>query len=133
MPILLRKDRINLTSPENQPGTSAVGVGRLNHLATFHGPMTNSRQPTKLSVLSVALPSPTSKLDLLSLALLLPHWFSTKCSHGSLFHSHRGSPHLQQIHTQASAENCTHPQQSVHILQPHCSYILYPSHSTRNS
>ena len=106
---------------------------RLNYLTIFYGLMINSRQPIKLSVLSVVLPSPPSKLGLLSVPLLLPHWFSTKCSHGSLFHSHRGSPHLQQIHTQASAENCTHPQQSVHILQPHRSNILYPSHFTRNS
>ena len=87
----------------------------------------------KLSVVSVVLPSPPSKLGLLSLPLLPPHWFSTKCSHGSQFHSYRGFPHLQQIHTQASAENRTHPQQSVHILQPHSSYTLYPSHSTRKS
>ena len=106
---------------------------RLNYLTIFYGLMINSRQPIKLSVLCVVLPSPPSKLGLLYVPLLPPHWFSTKCSHGSLFHSHRGCPHLQQVDTQASAENCPHPQQSVHILQPHSSYILHPSHSTRNS
>ena len=42
-------------------------------------------------------------------------------------------PHLQQIHTQALAENGTHPQQSAHILQPHHSHILNPSDSARVS
>ena len=38
-------------------------------------------------------------------------------------------PNLQQIHTQALAENCTYPQQPVHTLQLHHSHILNPSHS----
>ena len=59
----------------------AVGVGRLNHRTVI---TTNSRLATKLGFLSVALPppAPSTKLDLLSLPLLPPHWFSTKCSYG---------------------------------------------------
>ena len=117
-----------LASPGIWTRASAVAALHFNHYAIIYHSMANSRQPIKLSVLSV--PPPPSKLGLLSLPLLPPHWFSTKCSHGSPFHPHRGSPHLKLIHTQALAENHIHPQQSVHILQPHCSYTLYPSHST---
>ena len=77
---------------------------------------------------SVALlpPSPT-KSGLPPLPLLPPHWFSTKRFHDSPFHSQR-FPYLQQIHTHALAENCTHLQQSPHILPPHRCYILNLSH-----
>ena len=94
---------------------SAVGAGRLNHHAIIYCHMENSRQARKIGVLSVTLDPH------LSLPLLLPHWFSTKHSHGSPFHFHRGFPHVQQIHTQTLAKNRTHPQQSAHILQPHLS------------
>ena len=84
----------------------------------------------EIRVLSVALLSPRlpTRSGLPPLALLPPHWFSTKCSHDSPFHSQR-FPYLQQIHTQALAENRTHLQQSPHILPPHRSYILNLSHS----
>ena len=62
------------------------------------------------------------------LPLLPPHWFSTKRSHDSLFHSQM-FPYLQQIHTQALAKNRTHLQQSPHILPPHRSNTLNLSHS----
>ena len=65
-------------------------------------------------------------------ACLTPHWFSTHVpivAHSTPI----GVTHLQQIHTQALAENRTHLQQSARTLQLHRSHILNPSHSTRVS
>ena len=121
-----------------QTRASAVGVGRLNHHAIIYRRMANFRQATKLGILSVAPPPPPPpprhyphQIRISISASPAPYWLSLKCSNGSPFHSHRGCPHLQQIHTQASTENRT--QQSAHMLQSHRSYILNPSHSARVS
>ena len=138
MPISLRLDRINLVSPEIRSRTSLVGVGLLSHHAIIFHRQAKSRLSSKLGILSVALSSlPLStplctKLGFLSLSILPPHWFSTKHSHGSPF-CKRFPPPLEQVHTQALEENRTHSQQSAHILQPHHTYILNPSHSARIS
>ena len=78
----------------------------------------------EIRVLSVALlyPRLPTKSGLPPLPLLPPHWFSTKCSHDSQFYSQR-LPYLQQIHTQALAENRTHLKVSSHTPTP---LVLHP-------
>ena len=104
-----------------------MGARRRNHYhyAVIYCRMANSRQATKLSILSVApppLPSlPPTKSGLLSLSPLPPHWFSTKCSHGSPFHSPTGSPYLIDPHTGISRES--HPSSTV---RPHTSAPPFP-------
>ena len=53
--ISLQLDRINLASPEIRTRTSAVVVRCFNHHDMIYRRMTNSRVPTKLGVLCVAL------------------------------------------------------------------------------
>ena len=111
-----------------------VGAGHLNHRAPIHHHKVNSKEWTRVEfclLLSSPPPPLPTKSGLPPLPLLPPHWFSTKRSHDSPFHSQR-SPYLQQIHTQALAENHTHLQQSPHILLPPRSNILNlvcPGHS----
>ena len=109
--------------------TSALGAGRLNHLAPIHRHKVNSAEWTRLEFrLWLSSPRLPTRSGLPPLALFPPHWFSTKCSHNRPFYSKR-FPYLQQIHTQALAENHTHTLQSPHLLPPDRSYILKLSHS----
>ena len=139
-PISLQLDRINLASPEIRARTSAVVVGRLNHHAIIYRRMANSRVPTKLGVLSVVPSSVSTKLGLLSLSLLPRHWFSTKYSHGSPFHSHRGFPSPpRDPHTGSSRRShpfltvCPHtpaPPSPHHQSLPFCkSQLTSPIHN----
>ena len=78
----------------------------------IHHPSSTVCQHTPATLFPHPQPPPrtaraSTKLVFLSLPLLPLHWFSTKCSHGSQFL--QGFHHLQQIHTQALAENLTHP------------------------
>ena len=115
-------------------------VGRLNHHAIIYRRMANSRVPTKLGVLSVVPPSVSTKLGLLSLLLLPRHWFSTKYSHGSPFHSHRGFPSPpRDPHTGSSRRShpfltvCPHtpaPPSPHHQSLPFCkSQLTSPIHN----
>ena len=127
---------INLASPGIGARASAVGARRLNHYAIIYRRMANSRRATKLGVLSVAL-SP-----ILSFPLNQAFYLCLPCPRigfqqnvPMVAHSTpiKVPPTSQQIHTQALAENRTNPQQSAHILQPHHSHILNPSHFARVS
>ena len=84
-----------------------MGAGRLNHHAPIHRHKVNSAEWTRLefylwlsSPTRCPLPNLPTKSGLPPLPLLPGHWFATKCSHVSPFHSQRFS-YLQQIHTQA--------------------------------
>ena len=131
--------------PDIQPylSTRRAGQTRLaNSQAATMPPLpthlpTNNSSTTKLGVLSLPLPTPPPPPSSLNYAfyfppLLPPIGFQQNVpmvAHSTPIEF----PHLQQIYTQALAENHTHPQHSAHILQLHCSHILNPSHSPRVS
>ena len=72
------------------------------HSTTTHPLTFRALQATKPGFLSLPLPSTPTEFCFLSLPLL-PHWFSTKCSHGSPF-CFQG-PYFQQVHTRALQKN----------------------------
>ena len=99
------------------------------------------RHALQSQAVSTSPSPPTSVLGLLFLPVSPPHWFSTHVlmvAHSTLVEV----PHLQQIHTQALAENRTQPQQSAHTLQlhlpfPHAKFLPFhksqlpsPTHKT---